>query len=267
MAGICVLIKGGGDLASGVAQKLYNCGMKVVITEIEKPACVRRVVSFAEAIYKGFTEVEGIVAFKVANAAEAKETWERKAIPILVDPTTRIRSDMQPDIVVDAIMAKRNTGTKIIDAPIVMALGPGFTAGEDVHAVVETNRGHNLGRVIYHGMAEPNTHTPGAINGYTEERVFRAPLSGIFTSNKTIGDLVEAGETVGFVAGEAVRTRIGGVVRGLVHDGLIVRNGQKLGDIDPRCKREYCFTISDKSRCVAGGVLEAILVLQQKRFE
>ncbi|MFQ5761827.1 MAG: selenium-dependent molybdenum cofactor biosynthesis protein YqeB [Candidatus Bathyarchaeia archaeon] len=266
MAETCVLIKGGGDLASGVAHKLFNCGMKVVITEAEKPTCVRRAVSFAEAVYEGRAEVEDVVALGVADAAGAEAAWEGNTIPVLVDPAARIKSELKPDVIVDAIMAKRNTGTKITDAPIVIALGPGFTAGEDVHAVVETNRGHNLGRVIYRGEAEPNTHTPGPISGYAEERVLRAPQLGIFTASRIIGDLVKAGETVGSVAEASVTARISGVVRGLIHEGVTVRQGQKLGDIDPRSKREYCFTISDKSRCIAGSVLEAILSLRRKRL-
>ncbi|HHW41654.1 MAG TPA: EF2563 family selenium-dependent molybdenum hydroxylase system protein [Syntrophomonadaceae bacterium] len=261
-----VLIKGAGDLATGIAHRLHRCGFRVVMTEIEQPTVIRRTVSFAEAVYVGFNTVEGVTAQFVSDALEAADVLKQGEIPVMTDPDAKIALQLKPGVVVDAIMAKKNTGTRISDAPLVIGLGPGFTAGIDVHAVIETKRGHNLGRVILEGCAEPNTGVPGDIDGYTSERLIKAPADGIFIPRFDIGSLVKAGEVVGFVDDHPVEAAITGVLRGLIRGGIRVTRGQKIGDIDPRSRVEYCFTISDKARAVAGGVLEAILLLGRSRL-
>jgi len=260
---IVVLIRGAGDLASGVAYRLHRAGMRVVMTEVPQPTAIRRAVAFAEAVYEGQQTVEGITARLVEGVEGIEAAWQKGEIPVLVDPEARIREELHPDVLVDAIMAKRNTGTRITDAPIVIALGPGFTAGVDCHAVIETNRGHFLGRVILEGSAEPNTGVPGEVGGQTAKRVLRAPTDGVFHALRRIGDFVEEGEVVAQVDGEPVRSRLKGVLRGILHDGLQVRKGMKVGDVDPRGEREHCFTISDKALAIGGGVLEAILYLRR----
>jgi len=256
-----VLVKGAGDLATGVAHRLHRCGFQVVMTEIEQPTVIRRTVSFAEAVYVGFNTVEGVTAQFVGDALDAADVLKQGEIPVMADPEAKIALQLKPGVMVDAIMAKKNTGTRITDAPLVIGLGPGFTAGIDVHAVIETKRGHNLGRVILEGCAEPNTGIPGYIDGYTSERLIKAPADGIFVPRFDIGSLVKAGEAVGFVDDHPVEAAITGVLRGLIRGGIRVTRGQKIGDIDPRGRVEHCFTISDKARAVAGGVLEAILML------
>lgn len=260
-----VVVKGGGDVGSGVAHRLVRAGMRVVITEIEKPTVVRRAVSFAEAVYEGEAEVEGVKAKRVEDVDRAFTLSDEDWILVVVDSKAEAVKTLRPNVVVDAVMAKKNLGTNLTDAPIVIGLGPGFTAGVDVHAVVETKRGHNLGKVIYKGEAEKDTATPGPIEGYTVERVLRAPADGMFRSDKKIGDRVEKGEQVAWVDGQPVLSQIPGVVRGLLRNGLTVRKGMKVGDVDPRGIVEHCFTISDRARAIGGGVLEAILNLQRKR--
>ncbi len=259
MSELIVLIRGGGELASGVAHRLHRCHFRVCLTEAQNPLAIRRGVAFSEAVYDGEKEVEGIVARLVKSADETPRVWENGEIAIIVDPRAEIKDIIKPDVLVDAIIAKKNLGTKIDDAPLVIGLGPGFAAGADVHVVVETNRGHNLGRVILKGEAEPNTGIPGEISGVAAERVLRAPGVGIFSTVKSIGDSVQAQETVAFVDGAPVEARINGIVRGLLRDGAQVHAGMKVGDVDPRGIRENCYTISDKARAIAGGVLEAIL--------
>lgn len=256
---VLVLVKGAGDLATGVAYRLYKCGMKVVMTEVEQPTVVRRTVSFAEAVYKDTHVVEGVRARLAINAQAAQAILERGQIPILVDPEAREALSLTPAVVVDAVMAKRNTGTKISDAALVIGLGPGFAAGQDVHAVVETNRGHYLGRVILRGEAQPNTGVPGAVGGYTKERLLRAPVDGSFESCAAIADQVKAGDVLGYVSGKPVVAQISGMLRGLIKEGIFVSQGMKIGDVDPRGAEEHCYTISDKALSVAGGVLEAML--------
>lgn len=259
-----VLIKGAGDLASGVAHRLIRCGFQVVMTEIDQPTVIRRTVAFAEAIYQGCVTVEGITAVKAENMGQIKRELELSHIPVIVDPKAKIAFDLVPNVVVDAIIAKYNTGTKIDDADIVIGLGPGFTAGKDVHAVVETKRGHFLGQVIYNGSAEPDTGCPGNIGGFTRERLLKTPVSGIFKGIKTIGELVKAGETVAFVDDVKLTAGIDGVLRGILNNGLTVKEQMKVGDIDPRGIKEYCFTISDKARAIAGGVIESICCLSSQ---
>jgi len=255
-----ILIKGGGEQASGVAHKLFYSNFKVCITEIPYPKAVRREVAFCEAIYEGEKEIEGVVGKLVKDKDEIFKLWKERKIPIFIDPEANIKEFLKPDVIVDAIMAKKNLGiTKISDAPLVIGLGPGFIAGKDVHIVIETNRGHNLGRLIFEGEAEKHTGIPGVIGGYSAERVFRAPKDGIFKAVKKIGDFVESGDIIGYVNSEPVKAKIKGVIRGLIRDGLKVGRRLKLGDVDPRGIKEYCYTISDKARAIAGGVLEGIL--------
>ncbi|MBW2031924.1 MAG: EF2563 family selenium-dependent molybdenum hydroxylase system protein [Deltaproteobacteria bacterium] len=257
--GLVILIRGAGELASGVAHRLYSCHFRLCLTEIDQPQAVRRMVSFCEAVYDGEKEVEGVTAKLVHSPEEITLAWREDKIPLLVDPKAGIRNALKPDVLVDAILAKKNLGTSIKDARLVIGLGPGFTAGKDVHAVIETNRGHNLGRMILSGGAEPNTGIPGEIAGLTAERVFRAPRAGKFLNVKEIGDYVQAGDVVATVQGEPVKALIHGVLRGLLRDGTEVYKGMKAGDVDPRDNKENCYTISDKARAIGGGVLEAIL--------
>jgi len=254
-----VLIRGAGDLASGIALRLHRSGFDVVMTEIERPTAVRRTVAFCEAVVDGKQTVEDVTAVRAENREEALLCLERGLIPVLVDPDCVCREHLRPDVLVDAILAKRNLGTRLTDAPIVIGVGPGFTAGEDCHAVVETMRGHTLGRAIYAGSALPNTAVPGLIGGFAGERVLRAPADGTFRAAAKIGDLVHAGDIAGYVAGEPMRCQIDGVLRGLIADGVPVTKGLKSGDVDPRAKVEYCYTTSDKALSIGGGVLEAIL--------
>ena len=232
-----IYIKGAGDLATGVARRLHSCGFQIVMTETAQPTTVRCTVAFSRAVYQGSCEVEGVTARLAADADEACA----------------------------AILAKRNTGTCITDAPAVIGLGPGFEAGVDCHAVIETKRGHSLGSVIYEGRAIANTGVPGNIGGFTSERILRASGDGIFKPVTEIGHLVREGDIVAYVGELPVRARIGGVVRGLLPDGTPVHTGMKSGDVDPRGIVEYCYTISDKARAIAGGALEAVLHLLKGR--
>jgi xanthine dehydrogenase accessory factor len=254
-----VLIKGGGEMASGVAYRLHKAGFKILLTEIERPVAVRRKVSFSEAVYDGKTMVEGVEAILVKTLDDITIAWDKKKIPIVVDPQCDSRLTINPDVLVDAILAKKNTGTHLDDAPLVIALGPGFEAGKDAQFVVETNRGHNLGRLLNSGSAEPNTGVPGSIQGITSDRVLRAPAEGPWQNNMGIGDHVRRDDTVGSVNGETVKAQIDGVIRGLIRPGIIVTKNLKIGDIDPRGEKAYCFTISEKARAIGGSALEGIL--------
>jgi xanthine dehydrogenase accessory factor len=255
------VVKGAGDLATGVACRLHRVGFRVLMTEVARPTVIRRTVAFAEAVHEGRCEVEGLEAVLVDGAVGARAAFDRAAVAVLVDPEAGIALEMRPALLVDAIIAKRNLGTRITDARAVVALGPGFRAGVDAHAVVETMRGHDLGRVLWQGEALANTGIPGEIGGHGTERVLRAPNAGTFTGLREIGDRVEAGDLIGEVDGEPVLTTIGGVLRGILRTGLPVTPGFKVGDVDPRAAREHCFTVSDKALAVAGGVLEAAGVL------
>lgn len=247
-------------MASAIAHRLFRSGFKVCMTEIPTPMAVRRTVSFCEAVYEGQVEIEGVRARLVSTADEVWAVWEQQIIPVIVDPEAKIKNKVRFHVLVDAILAKKNLGTKITDAPLVIGIGPGFEAGKDVHMVIESNRGHNLGRVILYGKAEENTGIPGSIGPYTIERVLQAAVDGSFRpAMKKIGDPIRTQETVAYVNDEPVIAQIGGVLRGLLRDGVEVVEGTKLGDIDPRGTREYCFTISDKARAIAGGVLEGIM--------
>ena len=253
------LIRGAGDIASGAAMRLWRCGIDVVMTDLARPTAIRRTVAFSNAIVHGETTVEGLRAARAENAAEAKKLLREGSLPVLADPECACREELAPDALVDAILAKRNLGTKIDDAPIVVGVGPGFTAGEDCHAVVETMRGHTLGRVIYSGSALPNTNIPGLIGGFAGERVLRAPADGIFEPRMEIGQLVQEGEIAATVNGKPMRCTLTGCLRGLLQGGLQVHEGMKCGDIDPRGQQANCFTASDKATAIGGGVLEALL--------
>ena len=254
-----VLIRGAGDIATGIALRLFRARMRVMMTDLSKPTAIRRTVCFSQAIVHGETEVEGVRAVLAADCAEAERIIAQGNIPVLADSECVCRDELRPDALVDAILAKRNLGTKRTDAPIVVGVGPGFTAGVDCHAVVETMRGHTLGRVIYQGSALPNTNIPGLIGGYAGERVLRAPDDGIFRTVLDIGAQVKSGDVAGEVNGKPMVCTIDGVLRGLLADGTPVFKGMKSGDVDPRCKEEYCYTASDKALAVGGGVLEAVL--------
>ncbi len=246
-------------MASGIVHRLHRCHMRVFVTEVAAPTAVRRTVAFAEAVYDGTQTIEGVEAVKVASLDEGYKLSERGAVPLLIDPEAKLRAVLNPDVIVDAIMAKKNSTTRITDAPLVIGVGPGFTAGVNVHAVVESNRGYNLGRVFWEGRAEDDTGVPAPVGGYTETRVLRVPKSGLFRAHHAIGDQVDVGETIAEVDGHRVQAQIQGIVRGLLRDGIQVAQGIKAGDIDPRGERKYCYLISDKARAIAGGVLEAIL--------
>lgn len=260
-----VVIKGAGDLASGIALRLHHSGMSVVMTDLPEPLAIRRTVAFCEAIRDGQMVVEDVTARRAETAEDVKTILAEGAIPVLADPEANIIKEIHPDVVVDAILAKRNLGTTISDAKIVIAVGPGFSAGEDCHAVIESMRGHTLGRAIYEGPALPNTNIPGLIGGFAGERVLRAPADGTFESVHKIGDLVKTGDVIGYVAGKPMCCTIDGVLRGLIADGTPVREGLKSGDVDPRGNTEYCTLVSDKALAIAGGVLEAILKLSADR--
>lgn len=257
---LVILIKGGGEVASAVAHKLARSRLRVCLTETPLPQAVHRGTTFCEAIYEGEKEVEGVVAELITSPEQVFEVWAQNKIAIIVDPEALIKDFLRPDILIDAIMAKRNLTTKISDAPLVIGLGPGFRAGRDVHMVVETNDGQNLGKVILQGEAESDTGIPLDIDGLTFERVLHAPIAGHFSALKMLGDSVSAGEVVAFVAGQPVKAEIGGILRGLLRDGLEVKKGTKLGEVDPGGAKEACYIIRPRMRAIAGGVLEAILM-------
>ncbi len=254
-----IVIKGAGEMASAVAWRIYMANIRrILMLETDAPLAVRRGVSYCEAVHDGQKTVEDVSAVKV-DAGSIQAAWDRSQIGVAVDPKWELLERLRPDVVIDAILAKRNLGTRKAEAPLVIGLGPGFAAGQDVHMVVETHRGHHLGRIITSGRAAPNTGIPGPINGYTEQRVLRAPCDGAFKASGAIGDRVKKGQTVGTVAAEPVRANIDGVLRGLIRSSSQVHQGLKIGDVDPRGDVNYCHTISDKARAISGSVLEAIL--------
>ena len=253
------LIRGAGDIASGIALRLRRAGFDVAMTEIAQPTTIRRTVAFSDAVTRGCQTVEETTARLAESPQEARKWLAEGFIPVLVDPDCLCLTVLRPDVLVDAILAKRNLGTSITDAPVVVGVGPGFTAGADCHAAVETMRGHTLGRVYSEGSTLPNTAQPGLIGGFAGERVLRAPADGDFRGLRQIGETVQAGETVGVVDGVPMTATISGVLRGLLADGVTVHRGMKAGDVDPRGCAEYCALVSDKALAVAGGVLEAIL--------
>ena len=255
------IIKGAGDLASGVAVRLHRAGVQLIMTDLEKPTAIRRTVSFCRAVWEGSASVEDVRALKAADASDALRIAQGGAVAVLVDPQGGCIPALQPDAVIDARLMKHNPDTRKADAPIVIALGPGFTAGADCHAVVETMRGHDLGRVLTQGSALPDSGLPGNIGGYTGERILRAPCDGIWRTALDIGSPVRQGDAVATVAGLPVVSAIDGVLRGLLPDGTPVQRGLKSGDVDPRGIADYCLTVSDKARAIGGGDLEALLML------
>lgn len=253
-----VVIRGAGDLASGVAYRLFWAGYPVVMTELDRPTVVRRAVSFGSAIYESPFAVEGVTARQMEASSALWLSLQADEIPVLIDADNTWR-DLLPLVVIDARMAKTNLDTTIDDAPLVIALGPGFIAGQDCDAVIETNRGHHLGRVIWHGAAEPNTGSPGTVLGHSKERVLRAPADGYVVASIQIGDWVEAGDLIATVCDQEILAPFAGRLRGIVHPDVPVTEGMKIGDLDPRGVLEHCFTISDKALAIGGGVLMAIL--------
>lgn len=266
---IKIVVRGGGDLATGVIYRLHRAGFKIIVTELREPLVVRRTVSLAEAVYAGQIELEGLHAMCATTSEQALELIDsgRGIIPVLVDPEGGIIEKWRPDVVVDAVMAKRNVlQTRLSDASVVIGLGPGFIAGKDVHAVIETKRGHFLGRVLYQGAAEPNTGIPGEVEGVGRERVVYSPCAGEFRSDREIAQLIKAGEIFGYVGAMPLQANIGGCIRGLLRPHTYVQAGVKVGDIDPRQDAAYCYTISDKALAIGGGVLEAILTFCDKKI-
>lgn len=258
-----MLVRGGGDLATGVAYRLKKIGMQVIVTELANPLVVRRNISFAGAVYEQRMELEGLVGQRVDSYEEAVQlAQETKMVPVVIDPEGDIIGHWKPTVVVDGIMAKRNVaGTSVNDALVVIGLGPGFTAGVDVHAVIETKRGHYLGRVLYEGTAQSNTGIPGLVQGIGRERVVYSSVAGIFHSSRKIGDIIEAGEVFGFLDDTPVHAQIGGCIRGVLQPGTFVQAGIKVGDVDPRKNIRFIHAISDKALAIGGGVLEGILTL------
>lgn len=259
-----IVVRGGGDLATGTIHRLWSAGLRVLVLEAEHPAAIRRQVSLCEAVYEGETTVEGLRAVRVESLEAAEAVWAENAVPVLVDPKGSCLKQARPAVLIDAIIAKKNLGTTREMAPLTIALGPGFVAGRDVDVVVETKRGHKLGRIIREGAAAPNSGVPGIIGGYGAERVIHAPEAGIFRNRHAIADLVTAGETIAVIEmpdGNTVpvTTQIDGILRGLLRDGYPVTRGFKVADVDPRrSELENCFLISDKARCIAGSVLELV---------
>jgi len=254
-----VLVRGGGDLASGAIARLVRSGLHVIVFELGAPLLVRRTVCFGDAVYEGTRTVEGLTAHCVDDLDAAQEIIEQGEIPVLVDPDGNFLKALDPLIVVDARMEKQPLDCSIDDAPLVIALGPGYLAGVHAHAIIETNRGHRLGRVYWTGGAEPNTAEPGSIGSHTHTRVLRAPSNGHVEPETAIGEMIRVGQTIAHVSGEPVIAPFAGVLRGLIHRNVDVFTGMKIGDLDPRIEPENCFTISDKSLAVGGGVLEAVM--------
>jgi len=258
-----IVVRGGGDLATGVAQKFFRSGFPVVILETSAPTAIRRSVALCEAVYDGAARVEDMVCRRVSNTDELEGCRQQGTIPLLIDPTGETIKQIQPSAVIDAILAKRNLGTHRGMAPVTIALGPGFCAGEDVDIVIETVRGHDLGRLIFKGSAAPNTGIPGEIGGKSGQRVIHTPASGTVIHKKQIGDMVESGEVLFTVGGTEARAPFTGLLRGLIREGLEVPKGMKAADIDPRTDVDW-HTISDKARCLGGSALEGYFIQLDK---
>jgi xanthine dehydrogenase accessory factor len=260
-----VVVRGGGDIATGTICRLHHCGFKLLILEISHPTAIRRTVALSEAVYEGQQRVQEVTAERIATVEECTTCWSRNRVPLLVDPTAACLSKLQPIALIDAILAKKNCGTAKNMAPITIGLGPGFYAGRDVHAVIETARGHQLGRIIYTGSPQANSGIPGMIGGYAKDRVIYAPHSGIIEGVADIGSQVTKGETIARINSLELIAPISGLVRGMIRNLTEVTQGLKIGDIDPRIDEvNNCYTISDKARCISGGVLEALLFLAKR---
>lgn len=261
-----ILIKGAGDLATGVAAELKEQGHQIVMTEIAIPLTVRRQVACSRAVYETEVKIEQHTAVLAQDAREAKQILQEGKIAVLIDPKAEIARKLQPDVIVDAIMAKENLGTSMEDAPCVIALGPGFTAGKDCHAVIETKRGDTLGVPIYKGSAIPNTGIPGMVGGYAMERLIRAGEAGKMQPVAAIGDIVKKGDLLAITGETKVYAAIDGVVRGMLQEGVDVKKGMKIGDVDPRMDVELAYLISDKARKIGQGVKEAIKRLRYRDY-
>jgi xanthine dehydrogenase accessory factor len=269
---LIVLLRGGGDIASGVALRLYRAGIRLIITELPEPLVVRRLVSFGEAVPDGVANVEGVTARRAGSLDEAFKSLQAGDIPVIVDPQMAILPEMRgllsppiPIVLVDGRMTKKTSELRLDAADLVIGLGPGFVAGLDCHAVVETNRGPQLGRVIWQGSAESDTGAPEIVGSYGDERVLRAPVEGVLATYSQIGEHLEPGQPVAEVGGCLVEAPFRGVLRGLLRPGLLVQKGMKIGDLDPRNDPRWCNLVSDKALAVGGGVLEAILARQDLR--
>ncbi|WP_413701809.1 selenium-dependent molybdenum cofactor biosynthesis protein YqeB [Psychromonas sp. KJ10-10] len=256
-----VVIRGAGDIATGIAVRLHNCGFKVVMTDIALPTMIRSSVSFGQCLYGKAQQVEGITAVEAKDCQAVFDILNQQQIPVIIDEDASLIKQLKAPFLVDAILAKRNLGTHKSMAPITIALGPGFNAGIDCDAVIETNRGHYLGRVIYQGPSQENTGIPGNIAGFTYQRVVRSPCTGIFKSVVKLGDIVKEGDLIAQVNDKPVVAPLNGMVRGLLNDGLEVEQNFKIADIDPRGLKADYTTVSDKARAIGGGVLEAMLHL------
>lgn len=254
-----ILIRGGGDLGSGAAFRLHRVGWNVVITEIEKPLVLRRSVSFANAIYQNEMSVEGITARHITNFKDIERNIEKRIISVIISPNNFEFDNYKPNVIIDARLLKVFVNYQLHNSPLMIGLGPGFVVGKNCHVVVETNRGHYLGRAIWSGSASMDTGTPGKVNDKSNERVLRAPVTGIINSGCKLGSILKKGDPVGFVDGEPIFAPFDGCLRGLMHDGIKVEKGLKIGDLDPRIDNNLINFISDKSLAIAGGILEAIL--------
>lgn len=266
LAETIVVVRGGGDLATGVIQKLYRAGFKVLILETGVPLAIRRTVALCSAVFQGRFKVEDVEAVCISDVAQCWDIWDKNQVPLIIDPTGVSIEKLQPTVVVDAILAKKNIGTKKEMAPIVIALGPGFFAGEDVDIVIETMRGHQLGRLYFEGAAIPNTGIPGEIGGKSAERVVHSPAAGHVKHVRKIGDNVQINDLLFYVGQVAVNAPLTGVLRGLITEGLEIPKGLKCADVDPRPVASVdCYTISDKARALGGAVLEGILYLGRQK--
>jgi len=254
-----VLIRGGGDLATGISARLHRAGIAIVVTEVPEPRAVRRLVALAEAVYSREVQIEDLRGKLVRGTEEVKVALNEGVIPVLVDPEVKICQEMKILTLVDARMRKRPSELGIESAPMVIGIGPGFTAGVDCHAVVETNRGHHLGRVYWQGSAEPDTGIPEPVSGHDVDRVLRAPAPGHLQGSVALGTVVKSGELLATVSGVPLKAPFDGVLRGLIHEAVEVKLGEKIGDLDPRGEPSFCYLISDKALAVGGGVLEALL--------
>lgn len=261
-----VLVRGAGDIATGTIVKLHKSGIKVLVTECQRPSAIRRQAALCEAVYNGSATVEGVICRKIEDIDEIERCFDRCEVPLLIDEKLDCLEKIKPVAVIDAILAKKNLGTKRDMALVTIAVGPGFVAGNDVDAVIETQRGHNLGRVFYTGSAAPNTGIPGVIAGESIKRVIHAPASGEIKHLVNIGEIVSEGEKIAMIGDTPVIATLDGLLRGLIREGYPVTRGMKIADIDPRKEeKENCVTISDKARCIAGGVLEALIHLSKEQ--
>lgn len=260
-----VIVRGGGDIATGICHRLFKAGFNILILDIEQPTTIRRRVAFSESIYSREIVVEGVKAVHVKRIEDIYHEINKGNIPVYIDPTGAVISELSPLAVVDSILAKKNLGTNMDMAPITIGVGPGFEAGKDVDLVIETKRGHFLGKVIYEGSAIPNTSIPGNILGHTEERIIRASADGEVKPLVQIGDMVEKGQVICKVGEIDVIANLSGIVRGMIIEGINVTKGYKIGDIDPRGHIENVDTISEKARAIGGGVLEALMYMKNRR--